>query len=74
MTLKLNQNLDNNIPSKTHKKYNKAWKSSLPGVFYCFFKASQCFQTEFRAVYLSAAGPPALLYYVNGRLETAGRI
>ena len=64
MALKLNRNLDNNIPITTHTKYNKAWKS-LPGVFCCVFKASQFFRTPFWAVYLSATCPRASLYYVN---------
>ena len=40
----------------------------------CVFKATQCFQTPFWAVYLSAAGPRGSLYSVNGRLETISRI
>ena len=67
MALKINRNLDNNIPITTHKNYNKVWKS-LPGVFCCVFKASQCFQTPFWAVYLSATCPRASLYYVNNKV------
>ena len=37
-------------------------------MFCCVFKASQCFQTPFSAVYLSAAGPRASLYYVNDKV------
>ena len=44
MALKWNRNLDNYVPITTHKNYNKVWKT-LPGVFCCVFKASQCFQT-----------------------------
>ena len=67
MALKLNRNLDNSIPITTHKNYNKVRKSS-PDVFCCVFKASPCFQTPFRAVYFSAAGPRASLYYVNTKV------
>ena len=73
IALKLNQKLDNNIPTTTHKTYNEVWKS-LPSVFWCVFKASQYFQTPCWVVYLSAAGPRVSLYYVNGRLETWSRI
>ena len=55
MALELNRNLDNIIPT-------------TPGVLCCIFKASQCFQTPFWAVYLSAAGPRASLYCVTGKV------
>ena len=37
-------------------------------MFCCVFKVSQRFQTLFWAVELSAAGPRASLYYVNGKV------
>ena len=52
---------------KTPQKYTQVWKS-LPGVFCCVFNALQCFQTQFWAVYLLAAGPRVSLYYVNGKV------
>ena len=55
MALKFDRKLNNNIPSKPYKNYNKVWESS-----------------PFWAVYLSPAGPRAVLFYVNekvGKLE-----
>ena len=64
MALKLNRNLDNNIPTKNIIKSEKAYPVCF-AVFSRLLSASN---------YLSAAGPRASLYYVNGRLETTSRI
>ena len=67
MELKLNRNLDNNIPTKPTKniiKSEKAYRVCF-AVFSMLFSASKRCLEPF---YLSAAVPRASLYYVNGKV------
>ena len=68
MELKLNRNLDNNIPTKPTKNIIKSEKAYPVcfAVFSMLLSASK--RCLIRAVYFSAASPRASLYYVNDKV------
>ena len=63
MALKLNRVLDNNILTRTHKKYNKSEKA-YPVCFAVFSRLLSASKRRFERFISQRAGPRASLYYV----------
>ena len=76
MALKLNRNLDNNIPPKTHKKNIIKSEKAYPVCFPIFSRLLSASKRRFERFISQPAGPRASLCYViiNGKLETTSRI